>query len=140
MCRPVALGRAAAAFVGLLELLLVMAILGAGTLTEPFALCLLAASVAIALRAAVVGCYPRTDRLLVRSWLRTSGIDREKILDVRVVAYSGFANRFSDSRFVSMVSLEVVGRRLPVELRFTADTPSRVRERAELLHEAVMRS
>ena len=66
----------------------------------------------------------------MRSWFRTFRIDRGEITGIRSTAYSGFANLFSDSRIVSMVSVEVANRALPVELRFLADVPSRVRERA----------
>ncbi|QCB94028.1 hypothetical protein [Cellulomonas shaoxiangyii] len=129
--RPdVGLGRAAVFFGLLLELLLAIAVASSAELLAPLPLTLLAIALALAARACVVGCYLREDDVVVRSWLRTYRAPRRVISDARPISYSGFATRFSDSRLVSMVALDVVGRAVPYELRFSADTPRRVRASA----------
>lgn len=139
MDRPlVGLGRAALVFCALVEVLLLVGVAGAGQVVEPVPLALLAVGVALALRAAVVGCHVREETVTVRSWLRTYHVPRTAITDVRTVGYSGFANRFSESRVVSMVALEVAGRSVPHELRFSADTPARARSSARVLRDRVL--
>ena len=135
--RVLGLGRGAAAFCVLLELLLLVATLSAGWPRSVGSWCFLAVLVAIAARTAFVGCYVDDRGIVVRSWLRTRRIERPAVAAVRPVAYSGFANRFSASRLLSMVAVEVVGRTLPIDLRFSADTPGRVRRRAALLADAL---
>lgn len=136
--RPsVGLGRAGVAFWVLLELGLLVGV-GAGGLAAPVSVALLTASVALALRAPVVGCSVGEDEVTVRSWLRTYRVRRDAVTDVRTLGYSGFANRFSSSRLLSVVALDVAGRTLPHELRFSADTPQRARERAAALRDRLL--